>query len=155
MSVVVLAVVGAGLPASAMACSCATVEPREQLENGDPAFTGRVVSRRKHESNPMFRGDGTFTYVFRVGHSYNRERTQRLRLTAGTQQAACGFIFTKGERVGAFLFRSGGKLTTNLCSLVDPDALIRAGRQIKNGRSASSPARPRAARSGGSCRSVS
>lgn len=139
---------GACLPGSASACSCAPLEPRELLEDGEPAFTGRVISRRRHEGTPSFPGDATYTYVFRVGHSYNRKHRSRLRLTAGSQGAACGVLFRKGERVGAFLYRNGGGLTTSSCSLVDPDDLIRAGRQVKKRTpAASSPARPRAARS--------
>lgn len=128
-SVLVALAASALLPASASACSCAPIEPGERLADGDPAFTGRVISRRRNDSTPRLRGDETFTYVFRVGHSFNRRHRKRLRLTAGSQSAACGVLFRKGERVGAFVYRNGGQLTTNLCSIADPDELIRAGRQ--------------------------
>lgn len=128
-SVVVALAASALLPASAAACSCAFVEPSERLADGEPAFTGRVISRHKQEGTPDYPGNATFTYVFRVGHSYNRKHRRRLRLSAGSQSAACGVLFRKGQRVGAFLHRSGGKLTTNLCSIVDPDELIAAGRR--------------------------
>ena len=123
------------LPASAAACSCAPIEPRDRLAAGDAAFTGRVISRRKHEGAPDYPGNATFTYVFRVGHSFNRRHRKRLRLTAGSQSAACGVLFRKGERVGAFVYRDGGQLTTNLCSIADPDELIAAGHQsLRTGR---------------------
>ena len=128
-SVLVALAASALLPPSAAACSCAPIEPRERLAAGDRAFTGRVISRRKNDSTPRLRGDETFTYVFRVGHSFNRRHRKRLRLTAGFESAACGVLFRKGERVGAFVYRSGDELTTNLCSIADPDELIRAGRQ--------------------------
>ena len=128
-SVLVALAASASLPASAAACSCAPIEPRDRLAAGDPAFTGRVISRHKNDPKPRVNGDETFTYVFRVGHSYNRRHRKRLTLTAGYESAACGVLFRKGERVGAFVYRDGGKLTTNLCSIVDPDELIAAGRQ--------------------------
>ena len=140
-----LAACAAAMPASAAACSCAPLEPRERLADGEPAFTGRVVARQRNAEAPGFAGADTFTYTFRVGHSFNRKPRRRLVLTAGTQSASCGVLLRKGARVGAFVYRSGAGLTTNACSLVDPDALIRAGRRV-SGQNAGSvrPCRPAA-----------
>ena len=105
------------------ACSCAGLDPRDRLAAGTPAVTGEVVSRRQLGEQPA---GTTVEYTVRVERAYNASPGSEIVITSGSNFGSCGFTWTVGERVGAFLDRGDGGWTTNLCSLVEPAELERA-----------------------------
>jgi hypothetical protein len=106
----------------ASACSCARVDPRDWLAAGKPAVIGDVVSKRRV-------GDGSlprYEYRLAVVRQLNAELGAQITLSSGAEEAACGFEWDVGQRVGALLQRSGAKWSTNLCLLVAPEKLEKA-----------------------------
>lgn len=108
------------------ACSCALVAPGDRLAEGTPALVGTVTA--KQEVGPI--GDppmGTeYEYTVAVERAFNADLPQEIKLRGHTMGAACGFTWTVGQRVGAFLYREGDGWTTGSCNLVAPDKLIAA-----------------------------
>jgi hypothetical protein len=118
-----LAVVAAVGVQRAGACSCAGVDPRERLADGEAALVGRVVAKRPSQDVPF--GEG-YQYTVRVERQFHVELGSEVLLAAGANEGSCGFEWEVGERVGTFLQRDGGDWTTNLCQLVEPAELERA-----------------------------
>ena len=83
---------------AAMACSCVSPKPREQLRDADAAFIGRLVEVR--EVNPPAEGEPIGTgdpvdYVYRVGRIYKDpagrlHRGGRVRVRSVRGEATCG-----------------------------------------------------------------
>ncbi|HEX5980918.1 MAG TPA: hypothetical protein VFY52_07515 [Thermoleophilaceae bacterium] len=106
---------------AARACSCADIDPRDRLEEGYPAMSGRVVEAT-HDDPP-----GSATYVVEVERALNVRLGDRVEISAGLSEAGCGFRWREGRRVAAFIHRArGGRWTSNLCSLTTPGELVRA-----------------------------
>src|SRR5215217_4881230 len=123
VALVMLAVsvaVGADL---ARACSCAFIDPRDRLAEGEPAVIGKVVASTTAETSPS--GE-VVEYTVRVERAFNEPLGEEVRVRAETNEGICGFTWNVGERVGAFLTRSGEHWTTGLCSLVSPADLTAA-----------------------------
>jgi hypothetical protein len=106
----------------ASACSCARVDPRDWLAAGKPAVIGEVVSKRRVDDGSLPR----YEYRLAVARQMNAELGAEIALASGAEEAACGFEWDVGQRVGALLQRSGAKWSTNLCLLVDPAELEKA-----------------------------
>jgi hypothetical protein len=117
LTVAALALVGAG---EASACSCADIDPRDRLEQGHPAMSGRVVEATYDEPA------GSAAYVVEVERALNVRLGDRVEIRAGLSEAGCGFRWREGRRVAAFIYRRGGRWTSNLCSLTTPGELERA-----------------------------
>jgi hypothetical protein len=101
------------------ACSCVRQDPREWLADGKPAVIGEVVSKRPVGGEP----GPTYEYRVRVERQFNADLGAEITLTSASTEAACGFEWNVGQRVGAFLRRDGARWTTNLCLLVEPQKL--------------------------------
>jgi hypothetical protein len=101
------------------ACSCVRPDAREWLADGMPAVIGEVVSKRPIAGEP----GPTYEYRVRVEGQFNAELGAEITLSSASQEAACGFEWSVGQRVGAFLQRDGARWTTNLCLLVEPEKL--------------------------------
>jgi hypothetical protein len=115
----------AAAPDRASACSCADYDPRDRLEQGEPAFIGRVVSAPPR--NPL-QPLKVARYVVRVERALNVRLGRRIVVRSNPYSSSCGVVWARGRRVGAFLSRARGGWTTNLCSLVKPTELRRATR---------------------------
>ena len=142
LSLVALAALGGALAFAgpAAACSCAYVTPESRLESGEKALVGTVAQRRA-VSGPRY------VYVVRVERSFNHRLGKRVRLTSPRSSASCGVRLALGKRVGAFYYGRPGAYLTNSCGIVAPRRLRRFRPSLSSSR-----ARPRAARSAGSCR---
>ncbi len=101
------------------ACTCAPLDPRDRLADGDPAVLGEVVARRATEP-------AGYAYTVRVEDAFNATLGAEVVIDGGSMSAACGFTWRVGQRVGAFLHREAGEWTTDLCSLIAPAELRRA-----------------------------
>jgi hypothetical protein len=135
------------LAGPAAACSCAHVSPESRLGSGEKALVGTVTQRRAVSGR-------RYVYVVRVERSFNHRLGKRVRLTSPRDSASCGVRLAVGKRVGAFYYGRPGAYRTISCGMVEPRRLMRAAAaRFKSWpRSSSSRARPRAARSAGSCR---
>ena len=122
VTLILVAATAAGVD-QAGACSCAGLDPRDRLAEGEPAVVGEVVSRRAVEGRPF---DSVYEYTVRVEADFNSALGPEVVITSGTSSGACGFTWEVGQRVGAFLYREAGAWSTNLCSLVEPAELERA-----------------------------
>ncbi|MDW5596406.1 hypothetical protein VSS74_18815 [Conexibacter stalactiti] len=120
------------VPAAAQACSCApNRDLAAELAGGDPAVIGEVVARqviaRDGPSDPNVPSlDTSVAYTVRVERAFNGAFGPETTIVGRTNGGMCGFTWSVGQRVGAFVGRSGEAWGTSLCSLVDPAALIAA-----------------------------
>ncbi|MFN7938643.1 MAG: carboxypeptidase regulatory-like domain-containing protein [Bryobacteraceae bacterium] len=97
------------LPALATACSC--VGERTACHaafSSEVIFTGRVVA--------MAAAPDETQYTFAVHQAIKGTADTRVDLRAGNHGSACGVIFEKDKDYLIFAGRSGGQLSTNLCS---------------------------------------
>jgi len=105
------------LEAPAYACSCGLGEPRDALAQADAAFVG-VVTR----AGGMF---GDTTYRFDVEADLKGNLAEAIELDGG---GPCGLGLRSGNRVGLLLSASEGHWTASICSQIDPEVLLTAGR---------------------------
>ncbi len=121
--VVAAAVAAGALIATAspgLACSCVASTAAEKLETAEAAFVGRVV-----ESSTD--AEGT-TQVFEVDGVYKGALGPTVEVWAqiGTGvMSSCAVVFPEGDRVALVISRSGGRWTTDGCSLVTEAQLTR------------------------------
>lgn len=126
--------IGLAAAETAQACSCVRPDLPTALEQADGAFVGRLLAVRvvdpPEEGEPISSGDPT-DYVYRVGRVYNggpglvRGRTVKVRsVRAG---ATCGLPRTRGRLYGLLVTRRDRRWNSNLCSVVSPGAMRRAG----------------------------
>ena len=123
LALVMLAVsvaVGADL---ARACSCAGIDPRDRLAEGEAAVIGKVTASKTAETSPSGQ---IVEYTVQVERAFNASLGEEVRVRGETNEGICGFTWKVGERVGAFLTRNGEHWTTGLCSLVSPRDLTAA-----------------------------
>jgi hypothetical protein len=118
---------------SAMACSCAPIDVREQLKASDAAFVGRLVAVR--EVDPPAEGEPTTStdpvdYVYRVGRVYNDgpglNRGRRVRVRSARSEASCGLPRRVGVLIGLFAERRSHRWHGNLCLTTTPRKMRRA-----------------------------
>ena len=108
----------------AHACSCALGDPRDALHASDAAFVGALKSRDDN-------GDGTTVYTFSVRRSIKGRLRSPVDVDSATDGATCGFEVRVGRRIGILLHRQGdGDWSGGLCTQIDPDVLIAAGRPL-------------------------
>jgi hypothetical protein len=122
LTVAALALAGTG---EASACSCADIDPRDRIEEGAPAFVGRVVSAPPRNPTPPLE---VARYVVRVERELNVRLADRIVLRSNPYSSSCGVVWRTGQRVGAFLHRARRGWTTNLCSVASAAELERATR---------------------------
>lgn len=119
-----LVVLGAlALAASASACSCAPMKPREALQRSDAAIVGRLI-----EVVP--RGRLHADYRFEVERIYRGptmvEAGEMLSVRSARRSAACALPRRPGHRYGLFLARASGHWFSGICGVIEPRRLRRA-----------------------------
>jgi hypothetical protein len=120
---VAIAMAGSLAAASgAGACSCASLDPREALEQFDSAVIGTALW-----SEPV---NGRRLTHLRVERAFKAELGAEVVVDTGRADgggADCSLALADGSRVGLYLSRTdAGGWSTGLCSLVDPDELEQA-----------------------------
>lgn len=112
---------------ASFACSCAVGDPGSALAESDAAFVGRLVSKEapKGEGGGMFSSGEQVTYRFSVERSVKGELGKTVDVEAAVEGASCGIEAAPGQRIGLLLYGSKAQWTSNLCSQMDPDVLIR------------------------------
>ncbi|MBW3556673.1 MAG: hypothetical protein KY454_07020 [Actinobacteria bacterium] len=115
----------------AAACSCAagpdsSVGPR--LANADAAFVGTYLGRNDPlATEPGATGARTVINQFQVESAVKGDLGETVEVFSAADDASCGVAPGNGERVGLLLTRGAGGFRSDLCSRVEPDALISAG----------------------------
>lgn len=115
----------------AEACSCAQMNPRTGLDDADAAFVGTVISigRIPVGAGGLVNTGQAVPWVFEVEQVVKGDLSDTVVLMATTDGGSCGIGARVGDRVGLFAYDQGdGTLTSGLCSQVDPESLIAAGR---------------------------
>lgn len=108
----------------ALACSCATFDPRQRLAESDGAFTGSLESREDWRSGSS--GDPV-QFVFRVEQAVKGDIPgEVIEVYSAASSASCGLGTPVGQRVGVLVDRRDGRWTSSLCNQSDPDALLSA-----------------------------
>ena len=129
---------------AAMACSCAPLNAREQLEESDGAFVGRLVAVRVVD--PPDRGEPTSSgeptdFIYRVGRVYNPgprlRRGRRVRVRSVRSEVTCGLQHQKGQLYGLFVMRRNHRWHGNLCLTTTPRRMRRAAEGASAGRAPS------------------
>jgi len=119
----IVALVGAS---GAGACSCARLDPREALEQVDAAVIGTAL--RSEAVN------GRRLTHLRVERAFKADLGAEVVVDTGRAEGGggdCSLELADGDRVGLYLSRTGaGGWSAGLCSLVDPDDLVRAAGPI-------------------------
>ena len=133
----------AAFPSSAAACSCGTTgSPLEDakltLDRSDAAFIGilksvRVIDDGIAPGEPAPPPDAIFRY--RVRRDFGADLGRYVRVAGGTSSAACGLPVDEGRKYAMGLTGRRGNWTSNLCSLVAPNALRQAAAEPKADRS--------------------
>lgn len=112
--------------APASACSCAALEPAEDLARFDIAFVGRLVERPasggSYEENAA--------YTFEVETWVKGGSGAEIIVFSPNQGSACGFETPIGERVGVLARVENGKAMGGLCTTVDADLLLAGDRPL-------------------------
>ncbi|GII04428.1 hypothetical protein [Planobispora takensis] len=117
------AAVVVAVPGTACACSCAALEPAEQVENAQTVFTGTVVAARRL---PGDRSGPTPPIVYRLrpDQVYKGVPAAEVEVATNPDGASCGYAFTVGSRylvfarggeTGLFATDPGVPLHTSLC----------------------------------------
>ncbi len=121
------------VPGLAHACSCVQRDPGEALRSGAPALIAEVLDKQPlpTDGDPLLNQqlDQYYTYTLRVERAFNADFGPQLTIRANENGAACGFSWKPGQRVGAFVSRSGGEWRTSSCGLVDPAQLEAAANE--------------------------
>jgi hypothetical protein len=121
-AVAAAASIGVGADIAA-ACSCAPQNTQARLDGGDWAVVGKVVGgERPSESHGVGQ---RIEYTVRVERALNVDLASEIVVTAPANQATCGFEWSPGERVGAFIHPGPGSYQTTACELIDPERLLR------------------------------
>jgi hypothetical protein len=131
---------------AAQACSCVPPRPRQQLKQADGAFVGRLLAVRvvdpPAEGEPISSGDPT-DYVYRVGRvskgGPGLRRGRKVRVRSVRDSATCGLPRVRHRLYGLFLTRSDGRWNSNLCSVVAPADMPKAGASRSRRTPAGSP----------------
>jgi hypothetical protein len=121
----VVALVGAlaVVPGLAHGCSCVPMDAGQRLSAGTPAVIGVVIDKQGAGSVGDPPIDQFYSYTVRVERAFNADLGHELTIRGNTNGAACGFSWSVGQRIGAFLYRNGDRWETNSCSLAAPAAL--------------------------------
>lgn len=133
-------------PGTACACSCAVLEPAEQVKEAAAVFTGTVVAARRAEGGDPLGPPPPVVYTFRADQLYKGQASAEFEVATNADSAACGYDFVTGSRYlvfaaegksGLFAVDPGVALHTSLCAgnlLVGPGAdALRAGDVLPSG----------------------
>ncbi len=122
-----------GGAASAQACSCAQIAPRDALRQADAAIVGELVE-------VLPRGGGVADYRYEVQRVYKSVRRlgSIVSVRSAAQSAACGLPNRTGRRYGLFLGWGEGRWRGSLCGVIAPRQLRLAAQQMPSKRRGSS-----------------
>ncbi|MBW3615695.1 MAG: hypothetical protein KY439_10370 [Actinobacteria bacterium] len=116
--------------APAAACSCAADADSSvaaRLAEADAAFVGTYLGRNDPLANePAATGARTVISQFKVEAAVKGEVGETADVASAADEASCGIAPATGERVGLLLTRAPGGFRSDLCSRVNPDALVSA-----------------------------
>jgi hypothetical protein len=116
-------------PGLARACSCAPLDAGERLRAGTPAVIGEVLDKKDVGSIGDPPSDHLYVYTVRVERAFNLEPQGKIAIRGNTNGAACGFSWSVGDRIGAFLYRYRGEWTTSSCGEIAPAELEAAAEE--------------------------
>ncbi|MDP9842047.1 hypothetical protein [Streptosporangium lutulentum] len=111
-------------PGTACACSCAPLEPAEQVKESAAVFTGTMTAARKLDGDPLG-PTPPVVYTFRADQVYKGKASAEFEVATNADEAACGYRFTAGSRYlvfasagesGLFAVDPGVALHTSLCA---------------------------------------
>lgn len=111
-------------PGIASACSCAPPEIGENLTRMDGAFVGTFVE--KGEADPNGQEFANVPYRFEVEQWIKGEAGSDVSVWSSQDGGSCGIEARPGQRVGLFVNANNGRLTSDLCSQINPDMLLAA-----------------------------
>jgi hypothetical protein len=125
---VVVTMVGLVTQRPASACSCeGPGDLRKAIAAADGAFVGMYVSRDDPQGGgPSINGGRSVVNHFRVERAIKGPIGATIDVVAAADGATCGLEVPPGGRIGLFVKRQGSEWSSNLCSQVDPDALLAA-----------------------------
>ncbi len=92
----------------AWACTCVSLTKPQLATRAQVIFTGKATS--------VAMSGSMLVTTFLVQTGYKGEVPAELTITSGAKGATCGYRFEQGARYTVFAVRSGGHLTTSLCS---------------------------------------
>ncbi len=110
-------------PGLASACSCAPQPPSDRLAAGEPAVIGVVVATTDLGPVGPALFDHSYAYTVRVERAFNLDAGTEITIHGNTNDGMCGFTWSTGQRVGAFLYGTADRWSTGSCGLVFPEAL--------------------------------
>jgi len=120
---------------TAVACSCARLDPKEQVGQADTVFLGTAVSVRAQPGSGG--GTGLVTAALRADHVYKGRADAEFEVVTPNHSAACGYRFERGGRYLVLAKADGGRLTTSLCSgnlrVPDTGRPLRAADEVEGG----------------------
>jgi hypothetical protein len=118
---------------TAMACSCAPVDPREKLAGSKGAVTARLLEVRRPPAGEeaVSSADPTL-FIYRTGRvvkgaARGLKRGRRLAVQSPLSEASCGLAGEPGGLTGLFLDRENGRWTSNLCNQISRATMLRQG----------------------------
>ncbi|HVE76959.1 MAG TPA: hypothetical protein VND22_09390 [Actinomycetota bacterium] len=117
------------IAAPAASCSCVDDHPRIQVRQAEAAFVGRLVGIQEGPLS-VLSGGSDAVWTFEVERVVKGELHRREHVNSPLSGASCGFEVAVGERAGVVLSSEDGAWRSGLCSTVEPDALIAAGRPV-------------------------
>jgi len=120
------------LAAPAGAVNCFTESVKDKLDGADAAFVGKVVA-----VTPVSRATGVpiYDYRFQVEKAVKGTpgRTATVRASQLVDIDAQKVTAASGVDIGVLATRTGSRLVTSSCSLVDPGTLLGATDEPKGG----------------------
>lgn len=109
---------------AAHACSCALGDPRDALHRADGAFVGTLVQRTEVDEQ-------TSIFTFEVETAVKGALAVEVDVRSASSGASCGLEVGLGQRIGLLLYvKEDGAWTSNLCSQIDPDVLLKAAQPL-------------------------
>ena len=117
---------------SARGCECAQMDSRSTYDHADGAFIGRLISHDQPtpDAGGGFSSDQSVAYHFRVDQSVKGRFGSQVDVWSAAMGASCGIESDVGRRIGLLVNREQGRWTSDLCLMIDPDALLRVSRPL-------------------------
>lgn len=118
---------------TAMACSCAPVDPMEKLAGSKGAVTARLLEvRRPPAGEEAVSSADPTRFIYRTGRvvkgaARGLKRGRRLVVQSPLSEASCGLAGEPGGLTGLFVDRDDGRWTSNLCSQIGRATMLRLG----------------------------
>jgi hypothetical protein len=107
----------------ASACSCAIIDPAVTADQSEVVFVGTLDNKQPFGQGPV---GGQDLFLFTVDTVLKGDVAPEIGVVSANNGAACGIESPIGQRLAVFAYQEEGLISSNLCSVTDPDTAIKS-----------------------------